>query len=120
MIKGLEWAAIWSEDLTNLLPFYRDVMGLAVIQEWDGYVMLRGSEDGPSVNLGTHSEVKGAATDQYRHMVGLRCDGLDAEYARLSAAGVEFIETPTDYGAFRMATLKDPEGNLIQLYQPVS
>jgi len=33
--------------------------------------------------------------------------------------GVEFVEDPTDYGTLRIATLKDPEGNLIQLLQPL-
>ena len=28
MIKGLRGATIWSEDLNNRLPFYRDVLGL--------------------------------------------------------------------------------------------
>ena len=26
---------------------------------------------------------------------------------------------PTDYGTLRIATLKDPEGNLVQLLQPL-
>ena len=30
MIKGLRGASIWSEDLDNLLPFYRDLLGLPV------------------------------------------------------------------------------------------
>ena len=33
-------------------------------------------------------------------------------------AGVEFVEDPTDYGNLRIATLKDPEGNLVQLLEP--
>jgi predicted enzyme related to lactoylglutathione lyase len=33
---------------------------------------------------------------------------------------VEFIEQPTEYDGLRIATLKDPEGNLIQLFQPIS
>ena len=44
---------------------------------------------------------------------------MDAEYTRLTAAGVEFIGKPTDYGQLRIATLKDPEGNLVQLLQPI-
>ena len=32
-------------------------------------------------------------------------------------AGVEFIEDPTDYGEIMIATLKDPDGNLVQLFQ---
>jgi glyoxalase/bleomycin resistance protein/dioxygenase superfamily protein len=35
----------------------------------------------------------------------------------LKAAGVEFIEDPTDYGNMRIVTLKDPEGNLVQLLE---
>jgi len=30
MIKGLRGATTWSEDLNNLLPFYRDLLGLPV------------------------------------------------------------------------------------------
>ncbi|MGH7356774.1 MAG: VOC family protein [Candidatus Rokuibacteriota bacterium] len=29
------------------------------------------------------------------------------------------MEDPTDYGTLRIATLKDPEGNLLQLLQPL-
>ena len=35
----------------------------------------------------------------------------------LESAGVEFIEEPKDYGTLWLATLKDPEGNLVQLVQ---
>ena len=42
---------------------------------------------------------------------------LRADWQRLKAAGVEFVEDPTDYGNLRIATLKDPEGNLIQLLE---
>ena len=30
MIKGLRGATIWSEDLNNLLPFYRDLLGFDI------------------------------------------------------------------------------------------
>ena len=73
-----------------------------------------------SVSLGTHSEVRGRNADPARHMVGLGSDDVDADWKRLEAAGVEFVERPTDYGQLRIATLKDPEGNLIQLLQPIA
>ena len=38
MLKGLSGASIWSEDLNNLLPFYRDVLGLKVAFESPGFV----------------------------------------------------------------------------------
>ena len=119
MIKGLRLATIWSEDLKKeLLPFYRDTLGLKVGVEADGFVAF-GDIDTPCLALGTHSDVHGANTDPARHMVALDADDLDAEYERLKGAGVEFIEAPTDSPGEgpRIATLKDPEGNLVQLFQ---
>ncbi len=110
-------ATIWSEDLNNLLPFYRDVLGLKVGIEAEGFVAF-GDIDTPTLALGTHSDLRGATKEPARHMVALDTDDLDAEYERLKAAGVEFIESPTetpDQGP-RIATMKDPEGNLVQLF----
>ncbi len=118
MIKGLRGATIWSENLNNLLPFYRDVLGLKVGTQIDGFAVL-GDPGTPALALGTHSEVRGRNADPARHMVALSTDDVDGDCKRLKGAGVEFIENPTDYGSLRIATLKDPEGNLIQLLQPV-
>jgi predicted enzyme related to lactoylglutathione lyase len=35
----------------------------------------------------------------------------------MKGAGVEFVEDPTDYRTVRLATMRDPEGNLVQLLQ---
>ena len=119
MIKGLSGATIWSEDLNRLLPFYRDTLGLPVRMQSPQFVVF-GTPEGPALALGTHSEVRGPNTDPARHMVGLTTDDVDADSKRLQAAGVKFIEPPTSYGRFRIATLADPEGNLVQLLQPLS
>jgi catechol 2,3-dioxygenase-like lactoylglutathione lyase family enzyme len=116
MIKGLSGATIWSQDLSTLLPFYRDVLGLPVGIETPGFVLL-GKPGTPALALGTHSEVRGRNADPARHMVGLETDDVTADWKRLKAAGVEFVEDPKDYGDVTLATLKDPEGNLIQLVQ---
>jgi len=42
---------------------------------------------------------------------------LDADYARLIAAGVAFTKPPTNVGAVKIAVLSDTVGNLIQLHQ---
>ncbi len=118
MIKKFAGASIWSADLNNLLPFYRDVLGLKVAMESPGFVLLgQDRPDVPALGLGTHSEVRGRNADPARHMVGLESDNLTADWKRLKDAGVEFIEDPRDYSDLTIATLKDPEGNLIQLWQ---
>ena len=118
MILNFAGASIWSEDLQNLLPFYRDVLGLKVVMESPDFVVLgQDRPDAPALGLGTHSEVRGRNADPARHMIGLATDDLASDWQRLKAAGVEFIEDPTDYGDLSIATLKDPEGNLVQLWQ---
>lgn len=119
MIKQFSGATTWSEDLNNLLPFYRDVLGLKVVHESQGFVVLGEEQsDRATFALGTHSEVHGRNADPARHMVAFTSDDLTADWKRLKEAGVEFIEDPTDYGGdMSIATLKDPEGNLVQLWQ---
>lgn len=118
MITDFAGATIWSANLDNLLPFYRDVLGLPVTQAAPGFVLLGGTApDRPHLALGTHSEVQGLNTDPARHMVGLVSDDLRGDWQRLQAAGVEFVQDPTDYGDMAIATLRDPEGNLVQLLQ---
>jgi len=119
MIKKFAGVSIWSEDLHNLLPFYRDMLSLKVVHESEGFVVLgENQSDWPTLGLGTHSEVHGRNPDPARHMVGFETDDLMAECQRLKEAGVEFIEEPTEYGSdMSIATLKDPEGNLVQLWQ---
>ncbi len=119
MIKGLHGASIWSEDVKNLLPFYRDVLGLKVGLDSPGFVVL-GELGAPALALGTHSQVRAKNADPARHMVALLTDDVRREWKRLKGAGVEFVEDPTDYPNARLATLKDPEGNLIQLFQPLA
>jgi len=50
-------------------------------------------------------------------MIGLATDDLAGDWRRLEAAGVEFVEDPTDHDTVSIATCRDPEGNLVQLIQ---
>jgi predicted enzyme related to lactoylglutathione lyase len=104
-------ASIWSEDLNNLLPFYRGVLGPAVSVQTAGFVVLG------ELRLGTHSQVHGRNADPARHMIGLTTNDNTADWRRLKHAGGDFLEDPTDCGNLWIATLKDPEGNLAQLVQ---
>ncbi len=113
MITGLGGATIWSEDIDNLLPFYRDVIGLTVGVEASGFVVF-GDQTAPALAIGTHSEVRGRTVEPNRHMVGLVTSDIVGDLARFKAAGVRFIEEPNDQGGgFLLATLEDPDGNLV-------
>ncbi|MEL6487144.1 MAG: VOC family protein, partial [Pseudomonadota bacterium] len=51
-------------------------------------------------------------------MLNLRVADLDAFAAQLEAEGVAVTVDPQDYPNGRFATLADPEGNPIQLWEP--
>ena len=115
MIKRFDGVTLWSSDLNNLLPFYRDVIGLPVAMEGPGFVIL-GEFENPRLCIGTHSEVRGRPTDPHRWLVRFESTDLRADLDRLRSAGVEVIEEPNDQGGgFWLGTVKDPEGNLVQL-----
>lgn len=117
MIIGLRLASIWSEDVNNLLPFYRDVVGLPVGMTTPGFVIF-GDPNQPALALGTHSEVHGLARDPDRHMVMLETDDCVGEFRRLKDLGVSFVQAPEELqGGLTLATFRDPEGNLVQLGQ---
>ena len=115
MVMRFDGATIWSEDLHRLLPFYRDVIGLPVVMETDGFVIL-GDFETPRLCIGTHSEVRGRTAEAHRWLVRFACDEIHAEVTRLKSLGAEFIEEPNDQGGdFWLATCKDPDGNFVQL-----
>ena len=66
MIKGLSGATIWSEDLNKqLLPFYRDVLGLPVGIESPAFVLL-GKPGTPALALGTHGGRTNARRENHK------------------------------------------------------
>lgn len=118
MIKGFGGATLWSEDLNNLLPFYRDTLGLEPGRGMDGFIAFDGGQGGSaSFNLGTHSEVHGPNKDPMRHMVAFVTDDMAGTVAELKAKGVQFLSEPAKFDTVTVSTFSDPEGNLVQLLQ---
>jgi hypothetical protein len=94
MILGLAGAAIWSEDLKNFLPFYRDTLGLKIATDTPGFVVL-GEPNNPSLALATHSEVRGRNRDPARHMVMLVTDDAEADFQRLGRVRAGYVPDAT-------------------------
>ena len=115
MLSGLHSVLIWSEDVKRLIPFYRDVLGLKPLIETEQFAVF------PEVGLriGTHSEVRGPARDPNRVMVNFRVEDCQAEYERLAKKGVEFVREPSPDAIHIVATVRDPDGNILQLMQDV-
>ncbi len=115
MLTGIHSVLIWTEDVSRLLPFYRDILGLKPQMESEEFAVYM--LNGPGLVIGKHSEVQGKSHDPNRVMVNFRVKDCQAEYERLSKQGVEFIRTPTKDAIHIIATFHDPDGNVLQLLE---
>jgi predicted enzyme related to lactoylglutathione lyase len=100
--------------MKEALSFYRDVLGLKVKQEWSNYVIF----DLPgtltfAIMLGGRKGRKEGAPNIY-----FAVENLDAEFEKLKAKGVNFIESPKkQYWGGYAAVFADPNENLFYLTQ---
>ena len=116
MITGVVGVTIWTHSLEPMFHFYHDLLRLPLHSRHDGWLAFELGE--VRFNIGVHGEVHGGSQDPYRIMPHLGVDDIHQAYQRLSGDGVEFIRPPEQehWGGW-VATLKDPDGNILQLLQ---
>ena len=112
-------ATVWLpvEDMSRAVQFYGQTLGLTVKSESDDWSEL--DADGVTIGLNareaTHKGGTGGA------VLTFQPEGdLYKEVARLSEAGVEFVDEVSSHPWGRIASFKDSEGNDLQLYGPPS
>jgi glyoxylase I family protein len=129
LFTAIDHPAIACYDVRKLSKWYCDTFGMRVVAE-------NGAEP-PSMVIGWGDGVKGGTLVEVmpareegdhpakfkrfqpglRHMA-LRVTDFDAAYAKLKAAGVEFLGEPvTAVGGGRIISFRDPEGNELQIVQ---
>ena len=139
MIVGLHHVALGVPDFERGLAFYRDVLGFEVVEasefERDNpkadraiglpevaakMAMLKM----PNVFLELWQYTNPPPEDRRQRPCDFGCahfalqvDGLEQEYQRLIAAGMEFVGAPVDFGAASAIYGRDPFGNVIELYE---
>ena len=142
MILGLHHASITTPDLDRLSAFYRGLLGFEVVLEtaWESgnttadrifglndtavrMVMLRTAN--ACLELFEFAHPIGKPVDPYRPVcdqgithICLAVRDIDAEHARLSAAGMAFHSPPQDApGLCRAVYGRDPDGNIVELVE---
>ena len=99
-------------DYERSVAFYRDVVGLQIFREWaTGTVFFLG---GGLLEL---SRSAGPVPDD-KISLWLQVRDVDAEFARLEAAGVTAVEGPVDEPwGLREARVRDPDGLMLVLVE---
>jgi catechol 2,3-dioxygenase-like lactoylglutathione lyase family enzyme len=119
-VAGILHTGLTVSDLDRSIAFYRDLLGLELIAQWDssqpylravvGYpdaelriallrLPQRGDAPSPHVELLEYRQPRGTRGDAHTYHPGnahiaFMVDDLDATYARLKAQGVRFKSAP--------------------------
>ena len=112
-------AMVYVSSAKQSLVFYRDMLGLRLVEEMQGYARLQSATGSTTIAL--HELGKGQRFD--RSLEGMRLyfevEGLDEYCNELSAKGVKFDQMPKDMEwGWRHAYLRDPDGHEISFYAP--
>lgn len=133
MIKGLAISTVWTTDQTRTRDFLTEKLGLELRTEMDLGDMrwiTVGAKDQPDVQLalmrtdgmGMDQESAEALTKLVTKGVlgagAFHTDDCRAEYERLSAVGVEFLQEPQERPYGVEAVFRDDSGNWYSLTEP--
>jgi glyoxylase I family protein len=126
MIEGIGGAYIYADDAVRLAAWYRDVLGIETTDHpEDGYythdfaIREYGGSYRPTRTVWAIFQLEiGQRRTPESFSVNYRVSDLKAMLERLRALGVE-IENTEDHDYGRFAWIRDPEGNLVELFEDV-
>jgi predicted enzyme related to lactoylglutathione lyase len=114
-----------ADDIKRLVRFYEEVTGLAAKWFTEDFAEL----PTPSCTLAIGSKRTmdmfgaGAArpADNHTAIIEFRVDDVDKEYEKLETVVSDFVQRPTTMPwGNRSLLFRDPDGNLINFFTPVS
>jgi len=120
---------LYTRDIEAAMRFYGDLLGLTETfrtprEGVPSHVEFRAGDF--TVGLGTVEaarQVHGVDAEPGHPVLALVLwsDDVDADHARLAAAGAPVLQAPHDTGnGNRSALLRDPDGNLVEIVGKVS
>ncbi len=141
MIVGIHHTAISTPDLDRAIAFYRDLFGFEVEFDfpWDesnedfkrthaapetkGRVVML-ARDAARLEIFEYQKPAPNAADPDRDNAAqgichfcIEVKDIDAEYARLKAAGMPFQSEPVPQAYIKCCYGRDPDGNIIELIE---
>ena len=118
-VLGIGGLFFRSRDPKKLAQWYQLHLGIyPVPTDYGGTVWEQGA--GPTVFAPFAMDTDYFGSKQQAWMVNFRVRSLDAMVAQLQKANIEVKVDPEKYPNGRFARLHDPEGNPIELWEPVT
>ncbi len=115
MITGLDFVLLHVPNLEQARTFYTEKLGFVVEDQAPGFVQFKKQgEAGAIFALQEDKEIAPHSGVELWWIV----DNADATYASLASRDVEIVSQPKDEPFGRTFTVKDPAGNMINMFQP--
>ena len=129
-ILGTHHVGLSTANLPRLRAFYVETLGLPVVGAFAGHNIVFVQAGSTVVELIEEADPPDPAPAQPRGFrrrgwqhLAWEVDDVDSAYAELSARGIAFTLPPENFPleapALRIAFFTDPDGNLIELVQPL-
>ncbi len=115
--QGFIWIGLFVENLPAAVAFYRDVLGLRLLDQGADWAHFDAG-GGALFELfgGGKAAPAPKSPAQQPLVVGLRVKDMQKAMAELQARGIHFTETG-GAGETRWAHFSDPEGNQLEIKQ---
>jgi predicted enzyme related to lactoylglutathione lyase len=117
-VTGIGGFFFRARDPESLKLWYRDRLGIKTVPETYEEGAWR-QQEGETVFAPFALDSTMIGTPEHTWMLNFRVDDLDPMVDQLRAAGETVEVDPERYPNGRFAELRDPEGNGIQLWQPM-
>jgi len=116
---------IITNDMKRLVGFYEAVTGLPATWYTEDFAEVATPSSTLAIGSKRTSDLFGAGAarpaDNHSAIIEFRVDDVDKEYERLEKAVGEFVQAPTTQPwGNRSILFRDPDGNLINFFTPVS
>jgi catechol 2,3-dioxygenase-like lactoylglutathione lyase family enzyme len=121
-IVSAHHVALYTAHFARLRDFYIETLGLPIRGEFTGYnIIFLGAGD-TTIELTEDERTRPGVTGGWDHLA-LEVEDLDQAYAELTARGVPFHVPPEGFPpespSMRIAFFTDPDGNVLELMQPL-
>jgi predicted enzyme related to lactoylglutathione lyase len=108
---------------TALAAWYQRHLGMP-LQDFGGAILQwpddRAEDKGLTVWHVAEGDSQWFSPSQSSFMINYRVDDLDELLAQLRDGGVEVISGPESHGNGKFAWIMDPEGNKVELWEPMN
>jgi glyoxylase I family protein len=122
-ILGTHHVAIYTSNFARLREFYVETLGLPVVGGFPGHRILFIAAGSTTIELTEEATPRNDPARGGWHHLAWEVENVDEAYAELSARGIPFHLAPEGFPpespTMRIAFFTDPDGNVLELVQPL-